>query len=260
VVLGVGWLGVRSLRGRTAATAGTAGALGTPEARLAVLPFDAMSGGDTTLSRAAAQLLAEAVGSRFQMPAVDPRDLFGQWAAEKRSVQSSLADLAEFAGRLGATQMAVGNAVEAGRQLRLSVNVYDTQAQTRLAGGDVTGDKDSLFVLVDRLAAYVASTRCNQPDFNPQHLCFDAPPRLLHPVVATVPAALAKGASAPSYWVRVSKAGGVSDTQVRRASSNDSVTTAGLLGIQSASYEPATKGGKPVEAWLPVSVTVRKGQ
>jgi len=258
VVLGVGWLGVRSLRGRTAATAGTAGALGTPEARLAVLPFDAMSGGDTTLSRAAAQLLAEAVGSRFQMPAVDPRDLFGQWAAEKRSVQSSLADLAEFAGRLGATQMAVGNAVEAGRQLRLSVNVYDTQAQTRLAGGDVTGDKDSLFVLVDRLAAYVASTRCNQPDFNPQHLCFDAPPRLLHPVVATVPAALAKGASAPSFWVRVSKAGGVSDTQVRRASSNDSVTTVGLLGIQGASYEPATKDGKPVEAWLPVSVTVRR--
>ncbi len=258
VVLGVGWLGVRSLRGRTAATAGTAGALGTPEARLAVLPFDAMSGGDTTLSRAAAQLLAEAVGSRFQMPAVDPRDLFGQWAAEKRSVQSSLADLAEFAGRLGATQMAVGNAVEAGRQLRLSVNVYDTQAQTRLAGGDVTGDKDSLFVLVDRLAAFVASTRCNQPDFNPQHLCFDAPPRLLHPVVATVPAALAKGASAPSFWVRVSKAGGVSDTQVRRASSTDSVTAAGLLGVQSASYEPATKDGKPVEAWLPVSVTVRK--
>jgi serine/threonine-protein kinase len=260
VVLGGGWLGMRALRGRSAATARTSGAKGTPEARLAVLPFDAMSGGaDSSLSRATAQLLAEAVGSHYQMPAVDPRDLFGQWAAEKRSVQAPLADLAEFAGRLGATQMAVGNAVEAGRQLRLSVNVYETQAQTRLAGGDITGDKDSLFVLVDRLAAFVASTRCNQPDFNPQHLCFDAPPRLLHPVVATVPAALARGASAPSFWVRVSKAGGVSDTQVRRASSNDSVTTAGLLAVQSASYEPATKGGKVVEAWLPVSVTVRKG-
>ena len=155
--------------------------------------------------------------------------------------------------------MALGSAVAAGRQLRLSVNVYDTKAQTRLAGGEVTGDKDSLFALVDRLATFVAATRCSEPDFNPQHLCFDVAPRLLHPVVATVPAAQAKSAQAPTYWVRVSKAGGVSDEQVRRSSANDSVNTAGLLAVQAATYEPATKGGSPVEAWLPVAVTLRKG-
>jgi hypothetical protein len=219
-----------------------------------------MSGGaDSSLSRATAQLLSEAAGSRYAMPAVDTRDLFGRWASGKHTPQEPLADLAEFATGLGATQMALGSAVAAGRQLRLSVNVYDTKAQTRLAGGEVTGDRDSLFGLVDRLATYVAATRCSEPDFNPQHLCFDVPPRVLHPVVATVPAAQAKGAPAPTYWVRVSKAGGVSDAQVRRASSNDSVTTAGLLAVQAASYDPATKGGKVVEAWLPVSVTIRKG-
>jgi serine/threonine-protein kinase len=259
LVLGGGWLGWRALRARPAAGPEGAAAGATGE-RLAVLPFDAMSGGaDSTLSRATAQLLAEAAGSRYAMPVVDTRDLFGRWAGGRHTPQEPLADLAAFAAGLGATQMAVGNAVAAGRQLRLSVNVYDTKAQTRLAGGDATGDRDSLFVLVDRLATYVAATRCSEPDFNPQHLCFDVPPRVQRPVVATVPAVQAKGAQAPTYWVRVSKAGGVSDAQVRRASSNDSVTTAGLLAVQAASYDPATKGGKVVEAWLAVSVVLRRG-
>lgn len=260
VVLGGGWLGWRALRSRPAAIESAAVAPGGGDSRLAVLPFDAMGGGaDSSLSRSAAQLLAQAVGSRYAMAAVDPRDLFGRWADEKRSAQAPLADLAQFASGVGATAMAVGSAVSAGRQVRLSVDVYDTKAQTRLAGGDITGDKNALFDLVDRLAAFVAATRCSEPDFNPQHLCFDAPPRLVRPVVVAVPAALARSAPAPTYWVRVSKAGGVSDARVRRAAPSDSVTTAGLLAVQSAGYEPATKDGKVVEAWLPVSVTLRKG-
>jgi len=260
LVLGGGWLGWRALRSRSAAGSEGAGAQAGTGEHVAVLPFDAMGGGaDSSLSRAAAQLLAQAVGSLYQMQAVDPRDVFGRWTTAKQTPQEPLADLATFAAGLGATQMAVGSIVAAGRQLRISVDVYDTKGQTRLAGGEVTGAGDSLFALVNDLAGLVAVTRCSKPDFNPRHLCFDAPPRLLRPVIVTVPAALAKGAAAPTYWVRVSKAGGVSDAQVRRASSSDSVTTAGLAAVQGASYEPATKGGKVVEAWMSVPVVLRRG-
>jgi hypothetical protein len=261
VVIGGGWLGWRALH-RTAVTPAGAGAAAGSVApggdRLAVLPFDVMGSPDTALPRMAAHLLAAEVEFSYQIAAVDPRDLIGRWSSAKLTAQAPLADLAAFAGRAGATRMAVGSAVEAGRQLRLAVTVYETRAQTRLVGGEVTGDKDSLFSLVEGLAAQVAMTRCSEPDFNPQDLCFDTPPRVLRPVAVTVSAALAQAASAPTYWVRVSKAGGVSDAQVRRASSSDSVTTAGLEAVQMASYEPATKDRKVVEAWMPVGVTLRR--
>ena len=114
------------------------------------------------------------------------------------------------------------------------------------------------------VAAQVAVTRCSEPDFNPGNLCFDAPPRLRVPVEVAVPDSLARAdslvrqASVPSYWVRVSKAGGVSEARVRRASSSDTVTALGFEAVNAADYAPATKDRKPVEAWMPVSVTLRR--
>jgi TonB family protein len=154
--------------------------------------------------------------------------------------------------------MAVGSAVEAGQQMQLSVTVYETNSQTRLLSGAVTGSKDSLFSLVEGLAAQVAVTRCSEPDFNPGNICFDTPPRLDRPLTAEVSDSLARTASAPSYWVRVSKGGGVSDVQVRRASSSEAVNAAALDAVNAASYTPAMKTRKPVEAWMPVSVALKR--
>jgi TonB family protein len=58
--------------------------------------------------------------------------------------------------------------------------------------------------------------------------------------------------------VRVSKGGSVSEMQVRRASSSDSVNAAALEAVNAASYTAALKDRKPVEAWLAVGVALRK--
>jgi serine/threonine-protein kinase len=262
VVAAGGWLGWRALHQRAAAPPGVAGPGGD---RLAVLPFLASGGGaDTGLSRVAAELLAAEVEFTYQMPAVDPRDLLGRWVEEKLTPLQPLADLAAFASRLGGGRMAVGSLMKAGRDMRLSIAVYETKAQTRLLSGEVTGDTAELFSLVEGLAKQVAVTRCSEPDFNPGNICFDTPPRLSTPVLVTVPDSLARAdslvrqASLPSYWVRVSKAGGVSDARVRRASSSDTVTALGLEAVNAADYAPATKDRKPVEAWMPVSVTLKR--
>jgi TolB-like protein len=258
LVAGGGWLAWRALHRTAAAPAAAAAGGAAGGDRLAVLPFDVMGDPDPTLPRMTAQLLATAVDRRYQLPAVDPRGLFGRWADEKLTPLKPLTDLAEFAGGLGAGQMALGSAVVAGGQLRLSVTVYDTKAQTRLSAGEVTGQKDDVMALADRLAEFVAETRCSEPDFNPQNVCFDVAPRLPRPVTVTVTDSLARAATAPSYWIRVSKSGGYSDGRVRRSSSSDSVDTAGLVALQVAEFVPATKGGKVVEAWMPVSVTLRR--
>jgi len=229
--------------------------------RLAVLPFEVLAAQEgAQLSRSIAQLLAEAAGARYEVPTVDSRDLLGRWSSERRRIDAPLAELAAFAGGVGAGQMAVGSAVEAGRQLRLTVDVYDSRGQTRLAHGEATGDRDSLFALVERLAAGVAAPRCAVPDYNPQNVCFDAPARPERPTVLTVPAAWFRGATAPSYWVRVSKGGYVSDTRTYLPSSNDSVTAAGLRALQDARFAPARKGDANVEAWLSVPVQLREGR
>jgi hypothetical protein len=90
-------------------------------------------------------------------------------------------------------------------------------------------------------------------------VCFDVAPRLVRPIVLTVPAAVAAEASAPTYWVRVSKAGGTSDARPLRPSSSDGVTTAGLLAVQAADYVSGKQGDRAVEAWMSVQVTLRRG-
>ena len=256
------WRAIAAPRPAPAAAGQDAGgAKGGAADRLAVLPFEVLATGDAQqFARSTAQLVADAAGSRYEVPVVDSRDLLGRWAAERQRIEAPLADLATFARGLGAGQMAVGSAVEAGRQLRLSVDVYDSQGLTRLAHGEATGDRDSLFALVERLAAGVAAPRCAEPDYNPGNVCFDVPPRAERPTVLTVPAAWFGGATAPTYWVRVSKGGYVSDARTDLASSNDSVTAAGLRALQDARFVPARKGDAGVEAWLSVPVSLRRGR
>jgi hypothetical protein len=229
-------------------------------ARIAVLPFDAAGAGDSTLARSTAQLLTDAVTTRYSVPTVDGRDLLGRWAEERRKTAAPLEDNAGFAYRLGANQMVIGSAVAAGRDLRLSLDVYDTHDLTHLARGDVTGNRDSLFGLVDRLASTVAAAMCTQPEFNQGRLCFDVPARPRDALaVNDVPQ---PGESAPtpaSFFVRVLSTGEVTDVRVKTPSTHDDVTAFALAVVRQAGYVPAVKAGQPVDAWLTVQVPVRTG-
>ncbi len=228
-------------------------------ARIAVLPFE-VAGADTSLTHSVAQLLTDGVTRRYNVPTVDPRDLLGRWTAEKRQIAAPLADNGSFAYRLGANQMAVGSAVAAGRDLRLSVDVYDTHDLTHLVHGEVTGNRDSLFRLVDRLADTVATSMCTQPEFNQNRLCFDTPARPKERLAVTdVPQRGEAPPSPASFFVRVLKTGEAADVRVRTPSTHDDITAFSLAAVRQADYEPARKAGQRVDAWARVPVEVRGG-
>ena len=246
--------------GSSGAAGVTAEGARTNAARLAVLPFD-VSGGDSSLAHSVAQLLTDAVTQRYSVQAVDGRDLLGRWTAEKRRTAAPLADNASFAYRLGANQMVIGNIVAAGRDLRLSLDVYDTHDLNRLVHGEETGNRDSLFGLVDRLAAKVATAMCSEPEFNPLRLCFDAPARPKEPLSVTdVPQPGEVPPTPATFFVRVDSAGQVADVRVRTPSTHEDINAFAMAVVRQAEYQPAVKSGHPVTAWVSVTVSVRGGR
>ena len=228
-------------------------------ARLAVLPFEVSGADDSTLSRGVAQLLTDGVSKRpYSVPVVDARDLLGRWVAEKRQPAAPLADNASFAYRLGANQMAVGSAIAAGNDLRLSVDVYDTHDLSRVGvHGEQTGNRASLLDLVDKLDAQVATAMCTEPEFNPQNLCYDTAARPTGQLTVTdVPQ---KGEVPPtraSFFVHVDSAGQVLDVRVRTPSSHEDINAFSMAVVHQSDYRPATKAGRPVTAWTSVTVAV----
>ncbi len=228
-------------------------------ARVAILPFEA-SGADTTLARNTAQLLTDAVSKRFGIPTVDGNDLLGRWVKEHRVITVPLADNASFAYGLGANQMVIGSAVAAGRSLRLSLDVYDTHDLTHLASGAATGTSDQLFGLVDSLAPAVAQAMCSQPEFNQDRLCYDAPARPTAALAVTdVPEPNEPVPTPASFFVRVDSDGRVEDVRVRTPSNHEDVTAFSLAAVRQATYTPARKNGRTVDAWTSVPVAVRTG-
>ena len=260
VVVAGGLLLWRSLSSRSASSNGAgAGTAISNAARIAVLPFEA-AGADTSLSHSVAQLLTDAVAQRYHVPAVDGRDLLGRWTAEKRKTAAPLADNASFAYGLGANQMVVGSAVAAGSNLRLSVDVYDTHDLASLVHGEETGHRDSLFGLVDRLAAKVATAMCTQPEFNQQKLCFDTPARPKEALSVTdIPQPGESPPTPASFFVRVDSTGQASDVRVRTPSTHEDINAFAIAVVRQAEYQPATKSGRPVNAWVSVTVAIRGG-
>ncbi len=258
VVVAVGaallWRGLGT-RGGTPANNGAPSAA----AKVAVLPFE-VSGADSSLAGSLAKLLTDRIATQFGVPTVDARDLAGRWASQRRRIVAPLADNASFAYGLGANQMVIGNAVGSGRDLLLSVDVYDTHDLTKVEHGEATGSQDSLRALVDRLAAPVAEAMCTQPQFNQQRLCYDVAARPTEPLAVTdVPQPGEAAPTAPQFFVRVLKTGDVADVRVKTPSNHDDITAFGLASARQATYQPATKAGQPVDAWASVTVAVRGG-
>ena len=257
-------LGAALLWRRPATRTGDAGAradsIRSTEARIAVLPFE-VSGADSSLANTLPKLLTDRVASQYAVPAVDARDLVGRWTQEHRRIAAPLADNAAFAYGLGGNQMVLGSAVGSGRSLLLSVDVYDTHDLTRLVHGEASGSRDSLTVLVGRMADSVAEAMCTQPEFNPRHLCYDTPARAGAPLAVTdVPQAGEPSPTGATMLVRVLKNGEAGDARVKAPSNHDDITAFALAAVQQASYVPATKGGRAVDAWTTVPVAVRSGQ
>jgi TolB-like protein len=221
---------------------------------IAVLPFAVVTGGDTAqFGRAAALMVSEALNVRNGVSTVDANDLLGRWLAEGRRLGAPLEDHARFAYGLGANQMMLGNYVESGRTFRLALTLYDTHTATRVWADEATGSTDSLFVLIDRLAARAAAALCRQPAYNPGNLCYDAPAR---PRTAVRIAGQAPADSGPRFFARVSATGEVTDVRVAQAAADAALVSRALEALYAARFEPARKDGRAVEAWTAVAVEV----
>jgi hypothetical protein len=237
------------------------GAPRSPDVKVAVLPFEALIAGDATqFSRSTAQLFADALAGNQHVPTVDGHELAGHWISEQWRVDAPLARKAGFAFEHGANQMVIGSAFEAGRQLRLTVDVYDVRDTSHvvpISHGEETSDRDSLFAMVERLAATLGAKLCSEPGYNPDGRCFDVAPSPADTIVVLYAASRGGPPTAPSYFVRVTKGGRVSDARVRTPSSADTVTALGLTAVREARYHGGRRGSADVEAWAAVQVDVR---
>src|SRR5258707_6041139 len=105
---------------RAASDSSAAGPRGAAPA-IAVLPFSAVTSGDTAqFGRSASLMLGEALALRNGVTTVDGNSLLARWINERRRLTLPLDSNARFAYSLGANQMVVGNYVESGRTFRLT--------------------------------------------------------------------------------------------------------------------------------------------
>ncbi len=263
VVIGAGALVALQVLRETGGTASPVGQPGedttrSPAPIAAVLPFDVNITGDTAqLARQSARSLTNTLGSRFGVGTVDPNRLLGLWAAQRRTLAALPDSNAAFAYRHGANQLVIGSAFQAGRLIRVGVDVYDTRTYSRLGHYELDGGPDALIPLLDQLAESVAVAFCKQPEFNPRNLCFDTPVRVSSPVVESFAAVSGQPRPAtPAFYVLVSRDGAVSDVRVKQASSADEMQ-ASLGLVEGALYVPAMKRGVRVAAWTTVHVPRR---
>ena len=216
--------------------------------KVAVLPFEM---NDTERSRQAARNLANTLRSQFGVDAVDFNQLLGRWVAEKRSLSVEPKANAAFADSLGANQVVMGNAFEVGRQVRLGLDVYDTQSYVQIGHYSLDGSPEAIIPLLDELAESVAVAFCKQPEFNPRNICFDRPAGPVDSVRARLTGVIPT--SPPTFEVLVSAEGTLSVVRAPDGADTD-VVRASLTALRSARYMAAHKGKAAVAAWVRVPV------
>jgi hypothetical protein len=218
---------------------------------VAVLPFDVNIPGDTAqLSRQSARSLGNTLSSRFGVAAVDVNRLLGRWATARWSLSVVPDSNAAFAYSMGAGQLVIGSAFEAGTRIRMGVDVYDTRSYARLGHYELDGNLDAFIPLLDQLAESVAVAFCKQPEFNPRNLCFDTPAKPERAV--EVPFRGSPPISAPVLDVLVSREGAYADAKPGTASGE--VVSAALPVLRAARYVPARKRGATVQGWTTVTI------
>jgi len=227
---------------------------------VAVLPFDVNVPGDTAqLARQYARTVANRMAMRFGVATVDFNRLLGRWTSERRSLAANLDSNTAFAYSLDANQVVMGSAFGAGRQARVSVDAYDTRTNTSIGHYELDGSPDAAIPVLDQLAESLAVALCRQPEFNPRRLCFDVAAQPVTPLEVPYDTAGRPLPSSPSFYVRVAADGRLVDVSIRRAASGE-VGALARAAIRAATYRPARKAGRPVEAWANVDVAVRAGR
>jgi hypothetical protein len=255
LVAGGGFFAWRHFAG--AAAAEGHGAPPSSAAKVAALPFESLGQADAAqFSRQAVRLLTDAL-DRNHVPTVDDEELLGHWAKDGHKTDETIEQKAAFAYEHGANQMLLGNATTTGRQLQLSVDVYDTHDLTKLGTGEATGSTDSLLPLINRVAVQIAGALCSQPGFNPQNRCYDVPARPAQPLTVTdITKPGEVKPSAPTFLVHVDSVGGFVEVRTRTPSSHDDVNAAALDLVRAARYVPAKRRGANVTSWASVTVAV----
>lgn len=251
------WLGSRGSRAPGVETQAAAAAPVTASPVIAVLPFSAVTGGDTAqFARAGALMLAEALALRNGVATVDGNDLLGRWIAEGRRITAPLEEQARFAYDLGANQVILGTYVESGRSFRLSLTMYDTHDASRLWRDEVTGATDSLFALIDLIASRAALALCSQPAYNPGNICFDRPAQPRAAVSLTADAAADTGSL--RFHAFVDASGAVTDVRIAGQSRDPALTSRALGLVRDLTFVPAQRRSRPVAAWTEVEVGFRQ--
>jgi DNA-binding SARP family transcriptional activator/TolB-like protein len=138
-------------------------AIGSPVTqvgRVAVLPFDlhGMGSENQDLPVSVAQLLSLNLAEGDGLETVDHRSVLRLWEATDYGATSAVspAVLDSLADDLGASAMLLGDIHASGAEVRIVADVLAAHSNTLLARADVRGHRDSLFSLLDRLAALLA--------------------------------------------------------------------------------------------------------
>jgi serine/threonine protein kinase len=103
-----------------------------------------------------------------------------------------------------------------------------------------------------RDTAATAGAQCErpgQPGYNAGQLCFDAPPRLLGEAIVPLDESVTATPQPVSVLVRVSVDGRALMSAPSNRALRDPFMTLAVLHARRQRYEPATKNGRPVEAW-----------
>jgi hypothetical protein len=98
-----------------------------------------------------------------------------------------------------------------------------------------------------------AAPHCTGPTlgYNVENVCFDVAPRPLSATEIPIPADAARIPRATRLLVHVRKDGSVAEVRGLRPSDVRVFEAAARGFAQSLSWQPATKGGVPVDAWTP---------
>jgi tetratricopeptide (TPR) repeat protein len=122
-------------------------------ASIVVLPFVVHGGQEAEyLREGMVNLLASAFDGAGSVRPIDTRATFAV-ASEARDGVRNVQHGDQLASRLGAGMYVLGDVVEAGGQLQIEAAIYRHAATEPQARATVNGAADSLFTLVDRLAA-----------------------------------------------------------------------------------------------------------
>ncbi|MGD2134649.1 MAG: protein kinase [Gemmatimonadales bacterium] len=105
--------------------------------------------------------------------------------------------------------------------------------------------------------------QCSNPEnrdtYNLNDLCYETPPRPRDPPVVQVPPGVSGTPRQIVLWVKVGADGSGQEVRVVRSSTVPVVDVrASNYMLHQMRYEPATKGGRPVEAWVQLLVNPRR--